>query len=68
VAITTEDRIRRVALALALGEFPRWATAVEKAFPRLEEAFAAPPAALRALGLDEERAARKARRKKNLTP
>ncbi len=56
--VTTEDRIRRVALALALGEYPRWIKAVEKAFPCLEEAFAAPPQAMTAIGLDEERTAR----------
>jgi len=57
VAVTREDRIRRVALGLALSEYPRWAAAVEKAFPCLEKAFTADLHDLAALGLDPPRAA-----------
>ncbi|MDD8027399.1 MAG: DNA-processing protein DprA [Acidobacteriota bacterium] len=57
MTVSREDRILRVALGLALSEFPRWASAVEKAFPCLKEAFSADPFELRALGLDEPRMA-----------
>ncbi|MCX6559662.1 MAG: DNA-processing protein DprA [Candidatus Aminicenantes bacterium] len=57
MAVTDQDRILLVALGLALAEFPRWRSAVEKAFPRLEEAFLAPAPELRAIGLDEARTA-----------